>query len=99
MIMPTSIPEDIILRIKRDFPKDEAAPIIELLNELKGRNPDYCDRILRSIIHLAHGSFDQFERAVTLADLDWRDLIVAAEYDGRTGEEDKRRDLTLPFDD
>ena len=91
------LPEDIIAKIRKDFSEDEMLPILQLLSELQKEYPERSSRILRCIVFLAHGSFEEFARAVALARLDWRDLIVAAEYDGWSGEDNKRRDLNEPF--
>jgi hypothetical protein len=92
-----ALPEDIITKVRRDFSEDDALAILQLLAEFQIKNPDLSNRILRCIVFLAHGNFDEFARAVAMARLDWRDLIVAAEYDGFSGEENRRRDFNLPF--
>jgi hypothetical protein len=93
-----ALPEDIVIRVQRDFSSKESLPILQLLSEFQKENPDLSARVLRCIVFLARGSFENFASAVALARLDWRDLIVAAEYDGWSGEENKRRDMNLPFE-
>jgi hypothetical protein len=92
------LPEDIIAKVRQDFPEDDAIAILQLLSELRKENPDtFFDRILRCIVFVAHGSFEKFAVAVGMARTDWRDLIVHAEYDGWCGEENRRRNFALPF--
>ena len=90
------LPQDIITKVRQDFSQDDAIAILELLSELQKENPRiFCDRILRCIIFCAHGSFDEFACAVALARIDWRDVIVNAEYD--RDRETHRRHFELPF--
>jgi hypothetical protein len=94
-----ALPEDIIAKVRRDFSEDEEISILQLLNEYhqRLRQPEHSPRILRCIVFLADGSFDKFAAAVKLAQLDWRDLIVSAEYDGWSGEEHHVRNFNSPF--
>lgn len=88
------LPQDVNTKVRRDFPKDDAVVILQLLSELQKENPRvFSDRILRCIVFSAHGSFDEFACAVALARIDWRDVIMNAEYDG----EIRRRKFELPF--
>lgn len=94
------LPEDIIAKVRKDFSEDDMIPILQLLGEFQKEGSEYCgDRILRCIVFMAHGNFEKFARAVALARIDWRDLIVDAEYDGWSGEEYRRRNMNLPFTD
>lgn len=91
-----ALADDILARIRRDFSGDEVLSVIEMMTELQKENAQlFTDRILRCILVVADGRFDAFADAVALARLDWRDLIVDAEYDGHFGAQ--RRDLSLPF--
>jgi hypothetical protein len=90
------LPQDIITKVRQDFSEENAVVIVQLLIELQKENPSlFCDRILRCIVFSAAGSFDEFACQVKLARLDWRDVIMNAEYDrdGKT----HRRDFYLPF--
>ena len=90
------LPQDITTRVRSDFLEDDAIAILQLLNELQNEDPKiFCDRILRCIVFSAQGSFDWFASAVALARIDWRDVIVNAEYD--RDRETRRRDFNLPF--
>jgi hypothetical protein len=90
------LPQDIVTKVQQDFPEADAIVITQLLSELKEEDPRiFCDRILRCIVFSAQGRFDWFESAVALARIDWRDVIVNAEYD--RDRETRRRDFNLPF--
>ncbi len=92
-----ALPEDIIAKVRRDFSEDEEITILQMLSEYQQQHPDHSARILRCIVFIAQGSFDKFAEAVKLAQLDWRDLIVSAEYDGWSGEEHHVRNFNSPF--
>ena len=90
-----ALPEDIIAKVRRDFPEDDAIAIIQLMSELQKREPDWLiDRVLRCVVFVANGSFDKFIGAIYT---DPKDLIVTAEYDGWYGEENRLRDFERPF--
>jgi hypothetical protein len=91
-----ALADDISAKIRTDFSGGEMLPVIEMLTELQVEDPRlFCDRILRCIVYIADGEFDELAGAVKLARLDFRDLIVQAEYDGHFGS--RQRDLSLPF--
>ena len=52
------------------------------------------DRILRCIVFVANGELDLLDKAIELAKIDYRDLIVWAEYDEKR---EQVRDLSVPF--
>jgi hypothetical protein len=90
------LPQDIITKVRQDFSEDDAIVILQLLIELQKEIPRvFSDRILRCIIFSAQGRFDEFACAVALARIDWRDVIVNAEYD--RDRETRRRNFQLPF--
>lgn len=89
------LPSDICRRIAADF-GDEGSEIIALLVAERQRNPAlFGDRILRCAVHVAGGARETLTRAIELARMDYRDLIVWAEYDGTFGE--RKRGLGEPF--
>ena len=90
------LPQDIITKVRQDFSEADAGAVLQLLDELQKENPRvFSDRILRCIVFTAEGSFDWFASEVALARVDWRDVIVNAEYD--KDRETRRRDFGLPF--
>ena len=76
------LPQDVVTKVQHDFSKDDAGAIVQLLTELQAEDPRvFSDRILRCIVFSAQGRFDWFASQVELARLDWRDVIMNAEYD------------------
>ena len=90
------LPQDIITKVRQDFLEADAPAVVQLLSELQQQDPRvFSDRILRCIVHTAEGRFDWFASEVALARIDWRDVIVNAEYD--SDRQTHRRDSNLPF--
>ena len=56
----------------------------------------FDDRIIRCAVYVANGDLQTADRALSLALIDWRDLIVWAEYDKKF--DAQLRDLGVPFD-
>jgi len=69
------IPKDIVLRIRRDFSKSEHPAIVQMIRKL--REP----RLQRCALQISAGSLQALSNAIATALDDFRDLIVAAEYD------------------
>lgn len=92
------IAKDIVQKVKRDFESpDDAALALALLADFTEQNQELAaDRILRCIVFVANGDLDLFGKALDLARIDYRDLIVWAEYDDRF---QQIRDLSVPFYD
>lgn len=87
---------DIQRRIAADFSADDAA-IAQRIAARRAAHPDiYSDRIVRCALHVAAGDAAVLDRALELAEIDWRDLIVWAEYDNDF--DDRKRDLNQPFE-
>lgn len=87
---------DIRLKVIHDFDRpDEAQLVLKLLEEFKAQNRDLSgDRIVRCIVFVANGDLDLLDKALQLAVIDYRDLIVWAEYDK---DRVQIRDMTKPF--
>lgn len=85
--------EDIRDKIETDFNLAEDREIINAL--LEGIDAPDPARIGRCILHLANGNIARFCQLETLALQDYRDIIVAAEYDQHSYE--RVRDFSLPF--
>jgi len=73
-------PEDILDRLKNDFGgnADKAIRTIQpfLISSTHYRNP----RIVRALIHLSLGNITELQKQINVAQVDWRDLLYAAEY-------------------
>lgn len=59
-------------RIRRDFPEPGSAEaIIESLNSM-----DTSERLQAAVVLFADGSLSRFRDSMTLAEIDWRDVLV-----------------------
>ena len=81
-----ALTDDVLVKIRRDFSGGEMLPMIQRLESLQGEDRQlFCDRILRCIVFVAAGRKPVAEQAIAQARIDYRDLIVWAEYDGLFG--------------
>jgi hypothetical protein len=90
------LPPDIVIRVEKDFGDRRAEARRLLLEHLAIHDPRTGHpRILRCIVFAAAGSIEKLKSMIELARIDWRDVIVAGEY------EDWKpvRDLNRPFED
>jgi hypothetical protein len=70
------------------FPPDRREQVRALLQEECGNNLPFCqnfdesemDRIRFSVLKLSDGDLNQLQKAIGLANTDWRDLLVAAGF-------------------
>jgi len=68
------------------FPPADAPRIRELVREFHwSLGPAFDDRIHLDILEICGGRAERVRELVDLAKVDWRDLIVAAEYEVRDG--------------
>jgi hypothetical protein len=68
------------------FPPADAPHIREMVREFHwSLGPAFDDRIHLDILEICGGKAERVRELVELAKVDWRDLIVAAEYDVRNG--------------
>lgn len=81
-------PPDIVDRVVRVFPADSLGQVHLSLEELRS------DRLSRCAVFLAQGSVAKLQEAVMLGKKDYRDLIMAAEYDSF---HIRLRDFNRPF--
>jgi hypothetical protein len=90
------IASDITTRVTNDFDRpDEAGLVLSVLEDFQKQNPDLSsDRIIRCMVQVANGDLDRLDQAIELAVVDYRDLIVWAEYDENRLQ---IRDLSKPF--
>ena len=88
--------QDISDKLNRDFEdSEEAALALSVLADfMEGNQELSVDRILRCIVFVANGDLDLLDKAIELAKIDYRDLIVWAEYDEKR---ERVRDLSAPF--
>ena len=94
---------DIEKRVRAEA-KDEAETFLHRLRVFAEENPALGDRVLRCVVYIAGGKVERLELAMQSAKLDWRDVIVSAEYQPKPGtkrwqgEFVQVRDLNLPFE-
>ena len=69
---------DVEARLRQDFPAEQWVKVRSILLAYDPAWP----RIHRCILHVADGHLDRFHDMVRLAEQDYRDAIVAAEYQG-----------------
>ena len=93
---------DVANRVAREFPSAAArqaaaqilASVTEAVRELNDSVGEQ-DRVTRCVLFLAGGNLKYLAECAALARRDYRDAIMAAEYD----REDRRiRDFSRPFD-
>ena len=87
------IPDDVGARLLRDYPGETHFEAMRLVEALQ------CDaRVLRSIVYLAAGDFEQLERFARASEIDWRDVVFWAEYEDHTAEHPRRvRSMSDPL--
>jgi hypothetical protein len=81
-------PRDIVDRVIEEYPADAIGQVHLWFEDLGS------DRLVRCALFLAQGSLQKLEEAVSLGRADYRDLIVAAEYDRA---DNQLRDFNQPF--
>ena len=69
-------------RARRDFSAREASTVLELLSGLEGGEDQVLasERVQGAVLLLAAGDSRRFVSALALAQLDWRDVLVAARF-------------------
>jgi hypothetical protein len=85
-------PEDIHAKIARDF-EGNAEAAAEMIATHLIDNPT-SDRVLRCVLFVASGNLSELAQCLKLAHLDYRDMIVAAEYNEHRKQV---RDFNNPF--
>ena len=78
--------ENTLRLVQRIFPPEHPGAVIESLEARCGPSlplwhaptPQGLERIRFAVLKLSSGSLAQFERAIELANADWRDVLVAA---------------------
>jgi len=96
-LIPTALPSDVEARIRTMFP-EQSAKTIQTLTQLRYEDSElFGDRIVRCIVFCTwHYPKSDLESWIRQARTDYRDLIVAAEYDRN---DTQLRDFNRPFTD
>ena len=79
------IPADVRARLLRDYPGETSFEATRLVESLT-----CSERVLRSIVFLAAGDFEQLERFARISEIDWRDVVFWAEYEDYLADEPRR---------
>ncbi|HWB76738.1 MAG TPA: hypothetical protein VG755_17350 [Nannocystaceae bacterium] len=92
-----ALPPDVIARLDRTFVRDgDRVRARELLSAMQAQlgAGDFA-RVIRCVVHLADGDLATLAEMTAAACLDWRDVIMWAEYapGGR-----RIHDFTTPFE-
>ena len=98
--MKYPLPEDARKKLEKDFGPllDES---IDKIQSLLAQSDIFrSPRILRAIVFVAKGDLKRLESAIRLAQIDWRDLLMEAEYEypGKGKAPRQVRDFNRPFE-
>ncbi|PML75732.1 hypothetical protein [Enterovibrio norvegicus] len=86
---------DIYQQIDKDF-GDRANEVHEVLNVLDAKTKGMIsNRVIRAIVYLSKGDISTFHEKVKLAQVDWRDVLMQAEYSYPDGERERDFDKTF----
>jgi hypothetical protein len=80
----TQLSVDVLRALQEKFSGDEREQVARLLSELHWKYPSETERIHLDILHAA-SDVERVSKLAALAKKDWRDLIVATEYEVREG--------------
>jgi hypothetical protein len=87
------IPADVRARLLSDYPGETSFEVMRLIEALR-----FDARVLRAIIHLAAGDFEQLQRFARASEIDWREVVFWAEYEDHAAEHPRRvRSMDDPF--
>ena len=93
-----NLPDDVRRFVLQRFPPDEQQPALDLLAQARIETGEPAtERMLRCAVFASGGHLDRLERYVSMLAIDWRDVIVAGEYERRGTEPVHVRDLSQPF--
>ncbi len=93
---------DIETQIRRQAVGD-AEVFLNRFRAFTDENPDFGDRVFRCAVFVSQGDLSRLEAAIRMAKLDWRDLILSAEYEPKPGTKRSLgdyvqvRDFNCPF--
>ena len=97
--MSAILPADLLRHIQRKFAKGDRAAAVALLLCARTHEGVAGPRLQRCALVASNGSLERLMHYVHMLEVDYRDVIVAAEYDaGNNGELVQVRDLTKPMD-
>jgi len=93
--MNEPLPEDVVNRVREEY-KERADEVLLLLLARReiGSGEFFGDRLIRCVVFAAKGNLSRISELIALGLRDYRDLIMAGEYDHKSN---RRRDLTASF--
>ncbi|NOT86555.1 MAG: hypothetical protein HOP03_00060 [Lysobacter sp.] len=92
------LPSDVKTFIEGNFPLDQREEALSILSQARiedGTVPN--PRLVRCAAFASHGSLLQLKQLAALLAVDWRDVIVAGEYELHDEVLVRIRDLSLPL--
>jgi hypothetical protein len=87
--MPSNaLSENTLELLRQIFPPEQHAAVATILEArcglalplMEAATPEALERIRFAVLKLSSGSLQELERAVSVANKDWRDVLVAAEF-------------------
>lgn len=94
------IPSDVITFIARKFNAADRDLAASILSGAKVEDGSAASpRLIRCAVIASGGSLDRLRAEVDRLMVDWRDVIVAGEYDSLAGSLSRVRDLNDPISD
>ena len=84
----TELSENTLRLVQHIFPSEHHAAVISALEARCGSGlplwvsstPEGLERIRFAVLKLSYGSLSEFECAIAIANIDWRDVLVAAGF-------------------
>lgn len=92
------LPDDVTRFVERSFSPEHLEEALSILSQAKiedGTTPD--PRLLRCAAFASHGSLPRLRRLASMLAIDWRDVVMAGEYELRDKTTVQVRDLSRPL--
>jgi hypothetical protein len=91
MVAGNDISDRVVKKVHEMFAPSEYEEVYALLRKYRmGEHKDGTERIHLDILQLSSGSMEKVVQMVNLANTDYRDVIMAAEYEIKDGKYVKR---------
>lgn len=92
------LPSDIVAYIESAFPPPARAEVCSLVTTATLHDGSPADnRCQRAALVAAHGSVEKLKHFMALLKIDYRDVLVAGEYENENQELHRVRNLNEPF--
>jgi hypothetical protein len=78
--VPDVTQDDVVRVIHRDFPDARFEDVMPIVAEYTSQWENAAPRVQLAALKLANGNLDSLRRHIAAAKLDYRDVLVAAEY-------------------